>query len=98
MTTTKLRAVGADEKAPSPRSMTVLDAAKDGTELELLIAMRDRIATAVSSPNCPARELAALTKRLMEVVKDIDAHKARAREEAVEGDAAADGEWDSEAI
>jgi len=45
--------------------------------------MRTRIALAVEDKNTPARELAALTKRLVEVVRDIEAIDAR---EASAGD------------
>jgi hypothetical protein len=65
-----LRAVGPDEKAP-PK--TVTKAAAEGTRRELLVAMRARVATAVEEPNTPARDLAALTRRLMEIAKDIEA-------------------------
>ena len=69
-----LRAVAPDEKA-APK--TVSQAAECGTTRELLVAMRDRIARAVENPNTAARDLAALTKRLVEVVRDIEAIDAR---------------------
>jgi hypothetical protein len=40
----------------------------------------NRIAKAVEDPNTPARDLAALTKRLVEVVRDIEAIDAREEE------------------
>ena len=92
-----LRVVGPDEKAPAPRVLAVDVAAADGSELELLMAMRDRVARAVADPNCAARDLAALTRRLREIVKDIDALILRAREEADESDAP-DEKWDAEVI
>jgi hypothetical protein len=76
----------------------VTRAAKDGTPRELLVAMRDRIAVTVEDPNTPARDLAALTKRLMEVVRDIEALDARAAEEAKERAASPDEAWDAEAL
>ena len=93
-----LRAVEPGEKPAAPRSMTVASAAAEGTELELLIAMRDRVAVAVTDPNCPSRELAALTRRLREITKDIEALVVRAREEAADAAEAPDEEWDAEAI
>ena len=54
-------------------SMTVAEAAKTGTERQLLEAMRDRIAEAITDPDCPKRELAALTLRLANIVKEIKA-------------------------
>lgn len=71
-----LRAVKPGEKAQA-RPKSVTDAADRGTTRELLAAMRARIATAVEDPNTPARDLAALTKRLVEVVKEIEAIDAR---------------------
>jgi ribosome-binding protein aMBF1 (putative translation factor) len=77
-----LRAVGPDEKA-SPK--TVSQAAEAGTTRELLVAMRDRIARAVENPNTAARDLAALTKRLVEVVRDIEAIDAREESDGESG-------------
>ena len=93
-----LRAVGADERASGPRSMTVDVAAKDGTDLELLMSMRDRVAAAVANPNCPPRDLAALTRRLEEIRKQIAAEKAKVEEEAKDALSTPDAEWDAEAI
>lgn len=39
-----------------PVGKTVAEAAAGGDELELLVAMRDRIAQAVSDPECPKRD------------------------------------------
>ena len=93
---TALRAVAADEKAPQRRPKTVTQAADDGTQRELLVAMRARVAGAVEDPNTPARDLAALTKRLLEIAREIDAIDARAAEEAEESDGATpDDEWEA---
>ena len=92
-----LRAVGPGETAARP-PRTVTEAASDGTTRELLIAMRDRVAKDVQNENTPARDLAALTKRLMEIVRDIEAIDARAHEEAKESAATADEAWDAEAL
>lgn len=59
---------------------TVSEAAATGTVRELLTATRDRIAIAVDAPETPARDLAALTKRLMETVRDIQAIDAQSEE------------------
>lgn len=93
-----LRAVAADEKAPARAPRTVTDAAAQGTTRELLVAMRDRVAKDVQNENTPARDLAALTKRLMEIVRDIEAIDARTAEEAKESAATADEAWDAEAL
>ena len=81
---TTLRAVAPGEKASLAKPKTVTQAADDGSARELLVAMRTRIAKAVEDPNTPARDLAALTKRLMEVARDIEAIDARDEQDAQE--------------
>lgn len=93
-----LRAVDPDEKAPVVAPKTVTQAADGGTTRELLVAMRTRIAKAVEDLNTPARELASLTKRLTEVVRDIEAIDAREQQEAKRGEQATDGAFSYEAI
>lgn len=93
-----LRAVKPGEKPPITRPKTVTQAAQGGTTRELLIALRDRIARTLEDPNCPPRDLASNSKRLMEIVRDIEAIDARAHEEAKESVATADEAWDSEAL
>lgn len=66
----KLRAVGPDD-APLRRK-SVQEAAEGGDRCELLVAMRDRIAKTISATDCPPRDLAALTRRLQEIAKEID--------------------------
>ena len=77
--------------------MTVVEAAEDGSTRDLLVAMRTRIAKAVGDPETPARDLAALTKRLVEVVRDIEAIDAR-EEEAESHAEVSDGEFNPEGI
>lgn len=97
--TPALRAVKPDEVAPgSVKPKTVSDAAENGTTRELLVAMRNRIAKAVEDLNTPARDLAALTKRLTEVVRDIEAFDARKDDDVDEGAEPADDTYDPEAI
>jgi hypothetical protein len=91
-----LRAVKADEAAP--KAKTVADAAAGGDHRELLVAMRERIAKAVSDPSCPPRDLAALTRRLQDIAKEIEAIDMRAKEEGDESGVTPDEEWDSEAL
>ena len=93
-----LRSVSADEKPAAPtRSKTVTEAAKTGTTRELLSATRDRIAVAVEDPNTPARDLAALSKRLMETVREIEAIDART-EESESYAQVSDGKFEAETI
>ncbi|WP_454199577.1 hypothetical protein [Nocardia sp. Marseille-Q1738] len=93
-----LRAVDSEERAPKRPPRTVTDAADNGTTRELLVAMRTRIAKAVEDPNTPARDLAALTKRLVEVVRDIEAIDAREEQENDKRDSADDAAFDASAI
>jgi hypothetical protein len=68
-----LRAVKADEK-PAPKTpKTILEAAEQGSRIEELRAMRRRIARAMDDPNTPARDLAALSRRQLEIGKEIEA-------------------------
>lgn len=97
-----LRAVTDDETAPaeaveSPK--TVSQAASTGNMRDLLVSMRDRVAKDVENPNTPARDLAALTKRLMEIVLSIEAIDARANQEADEhDDEVEDGDFDAASV
>jgi hypothetical protein len=94
-----LRVVQPDEK-PKPqrrRKLTVTQAAEKGTPRDLLVAMRDRVAKDVESLNTPARDLAALTRRLIEITKEIEAIDA-AGEEGDGNDPTPDEGWDAEAL
>lgn len=90
----RLRAVRPDETAANPlrRPKTVAQAARSGSRRDLLVAMRDRVAMAVSDPDCPKRDLASLTKRLQEIATAIDLLDAQAADAG--GGAAAAGEVD----
>lgn len=77
--------------------MTVAEAADKGSTRDLLVAMRARIAEAVGDADTPARDLAALTKRLVEVVRDIEAIDART-EEAESHAEVQDGKFDASAV
>lgn len=93
-----LRAVSAsDAPQPAPRQ-SVAAAAASGDHRALLVSMRERIARAVSDPDCPPRDLASLTRRLQDIAKEIDALDLRAKEEAREDGVVPDEEWDSEAL
>lgn len=96
---TTLRAVGDGEVAPAKPPSTVTTAASKGTMRDLLVSMRDRVAKGVENENTPARDLAALTKRLMEIVRDIEAIDARAKQEADEdASEVQDGEFDAASV
>lgn len=94
-----LRSVKESDKAPKAREThTVTTAAKDGDRLDLLTAMRDRIATAVEDSETPARDLAALTRRLLEIAKEIDVLEAAARKALEDGRHTKDERFDASAV
>lgn len=71
MATKRLRAVAPGERAKR-KPATVAEAASSGDHRELLVAMRGRIAETVSDPKCPPRDLAALTRRLQDIAREIE--------------------------
>lgn len=77
-----LRAVADGEKAPAEAPKSVSQAAKSGSHRALLVSMRDRVADAVTSKDCPPRDLASLTKRLQDIANEIEAIDARDADEA----------------
>lgn len=60
--------------------MSVQSAAKSGDERELLCSLRDSIAEALDD-GVPARDLASLSKRLMEIRREIAVIDAQREEE-----------------
>lgn len=93
-----LRAVAPGEIAGPLVLKSVSEAAASGTTRELLVAMRSRIAKAVEDEGTPARDLAALTKRLVEVVRDIEAIDAREAQEVGSHGDVSDGTFDASAV
>lgn len=91
----RLRVVKPGERA-APRD--VAEAAESGDHRALLVAMRARIAQTVSDPDCPPRDLAALTRRLQDIAKEIEQIDLRAKKEASEGGVRGDEEFDVSAI
>lgn len=92
-----LRAVAPDEK-PAPRKLNVSQAAESGDHRALLVSMRDRIAQTVANPDCPPRDLAALTRRLQDIAREIATLDARAQDEGEVLDGDVDDAYDAEAI
>ncbi|MFY0406903.1 hypothetical protein [Solicola sp. PLA-1-18] len=77
MASKQLRAVAEGETAARrvPRSIT--EAVKDGTTLDLLLAMRVRLAAALDDPNMRGADLAALSRRMLETAKEIETFEQR---------------------
>lgn len=96
---TTLRAVAAGEKPPARKApKTIVEAADEGTARDLLVAMRNRIARTLDEPNCPARDQASLSRRLLEIRKEIEAIDAAAEQEAAEDAEVEDEAFDAEAL
>lgn len=98
-----LRVVSPDETPPAPSPppapLTLTKAAEAGNTLAMLMAMRERIAKAVESEATPPRDLAALTKRLVEVQHEIEVLTTREGEKGQAGpDAVGDEAFDPQAI
>lgn len=89
----RLRVVDPDERVDVS---TVYGAAEHGTELDEMKAIRARIAKVIDDPKTSARDLAALTRRQLEVSKEIRALqlKANGGSHAPTGDEG----WDASAI
>jgi hypothetical protein len=79
-------------------SATVSDAAASGDMRGLLVAMRTRVAQAVESKDTSPRDLAALTRRLLEIAKDIEAIDAAEEEDEGDGSDTEDAPWSEEAL
>ena len=93
-----LRAVAAGEKAEQKPSLTVTAAVESGSQRDQLVAMRTRIAKAIDDPNIRGADLAALSRRLLEIGREVDAIDVAAKQEAAEGDEAADEAFDASAV
>lgn len=85
---------------PAPKSgpKTIEEAARAGSTLDELRLMRERIARTLDNPNCPPRDLAALSRRQIEIAKEIDALLRARREESDGGGLSEDEAWSEEAI
>jgi len=96
---TPLRAVAAGEKpADKVTPSTVTAAVESGSQRDQLVAMRARIAKAIDDPNIRGADLAALSRRLLEIGREVDAIDVAAKQEAAENDEAADEAFDSSAV
>ena len=75
------------------KPMSVVQAASTGTRLDLLMAMRDLIARDLDGGVAP-RDMAALTKRLLEITKEIEAiHAVNAGDDVGKAAATPDAVW-----
>ena len=97
---TKLRAVEAGETAEKKTPLTIEEAASEGDTLAELKAMRILNARMMAKPEIQGRDFAALSRRHLEIGREIDALVLKAKQEAAEdgGNSTPDEEWDAEAI
>lgn len=95
-----IRAVEPGETPAKKPPLTLTEASAAGDTLSELKAMRVRNAEIMSSPNIQGRDFAALSRRQIEIGREIDALLVKAKQEADEdgGNRTPDEEWDAEAI
>ena len=91
----KLRPVQPEERAEKPRKLTVIEAAALNDHREMLVALRARIARSVEASWTDPVALAALTRQMVFISKELSVLDARAEDDAV-GEAARtpDEAWD----
>ena len=90
-----LRPVKPGEVAPvAARPESVSDAVQTGTPRDVNIAMQDRIAKAIDSADIKGADLAALSRRLIELRKELAALDAQAKEVA-EDESVDDAAWEA---
>lgn len=87
--TPALRVVGTDERPTS-----VSAAVQGGSPRDVNIAMQDRIAKAIDSDEIRGADLAALSRRLHELRKEMSAMDAQAKE-ANEDESVEDAAWEA---
>ena len=95
----KLRAVDPGETAPKkPKPLSIIEAIEAGDRLAELEATHRRIGRAVQNDDTPARDLASLTRRQLEISKEIESLKRQHKEEADDSGISGDEAWSEEAI
>ena len=89
-----LRVAKPGEKAAPKRPESVALAVESGTQRDVNIAMQDRIAKAIDSADIKGADLAALSRRLIELRKELAALDAQAKEVA-EDESVDDAAWEA---
>lgn len=101
-TTTKLHAVPAADPTAVPKDApkpTTVEQATEGSRRDVLVAQRARLAKAVDSPATSPRDLAPLSRQLLQIDEEIRAIDAAASKDGLRGAAATpDDDWDASAI
>ena len=96
MAARKLRAVGEGETKPEPK--TLLEAVSQGDYLAELKFTHERIAKQVADQRTSPRDLAALTRRQLEISKEIRALELARKQEGMGANPSADEAFDASAI
>lgn len=91
-----LRAVDPGETPGRP--LSIMEAVARGDRLAELVATHKRIARAVEDEATPPRDLASLTRRQLEISKEIEALRRQQGEEGAESVVVPDEGWSAEAI
>lgn len=96
----RLRAVTAEDMPPTPpaKPLTLVEAAEQGDDIAELKAMRLRIARALADADTPARDLASLSRRQIEIGREIRALEALAQEGHGDDEPAEDEALDPAAV
>ena len=92
--TNHLAVVAPDAKAPAARPESVSQAVASGTPRDVNLAMQDRIAKAIDAEDIKGADLAALSRRLHELRKELAAMDAQAKE-AAEDESVEDAAWEA---
>lgn len=86
----------ADEPRRKSAPSTVAQAVKDGSSKDVLMTLRARIAQTIDDPGTPPRDLAALSRRLVDIDKELRSMDVAEREEVIQGgEASGDEEWEA---
>lgn len=89
-----LRVAKPGEKSAPKRPESVSSAVTDGTARDVNLAMQDRIAKAIDAEDIRGADLAALSRRLIELRKELAAMDAQAKEVA-EDEPVDDAAWEA---
>lgn len=92
--TKHLSVVAPDTKAAPVRPESVSKAVESGSPRDVNIAMQDRIAKAIDAEDIRGADLAALSRRLHELRKELAAMDAQAKE-AAEDESVEDAAWEA---
>lgn len=95
---TQLHAVKPGEKAPRAKRQTLMQAVANHDRMAELEAMHIRLAEVVQDKTTPARDLAALSRRQMEISRELEVMRRERSEQEAEGVIASDEAWSTEAI